>query len=167
MEWSLQCKFPFPWRRQNRNKSRVHSGVEALQTMIQAAQPRQRDRSSAEPDGARIRVVFSQRQVDPGIVKGIDIGRKHSAQMVIVENDQVVRAFSRGRADDSFDICIPHGERGAIVISAIPAHVVRQVGVVFAAARERRRWPAIHNRWLAAPDLMDNSKELLRYSSWK
>ena len=40
------------------------------------------------------------------LVVVVEVRRQHSAQVPLVENDDVIEAFATDRADDAFDICV-------------------------------------------------------------
>ena len=51
-----------------------------------------------------LRAILVQGKMRPGAVIVINVRRKHPAQMVLVEDDQVVQAFSPDRADDPLNV---------------------------------------------------------------
>lgn len=69
---------------------------------------------------ARLRRVFSQRQVRSGSVIVVKIGNESSSQRAFAENDHMVDAFAPDRTNDAFDVCPLPGRAGADRTSSIP-----------------------------------------------
>src|SRR6266481_9014932 len=56
--------------------------------------------------------IFGKREVCPGSMVVVDVGRENPPQVPLVEDDCVIQTFSADRADDALDVRIlPRGSR--------------------------------------------------------
>ena len=54
--------------------------------------------------GARLWTILVEREMRPTLVMILKIGRQHTAQVTLIEDDDVIEAFATDRADDALDI---------------------------------------------------------------
>ena len=79
--------------------------------MVQTTDLRDGDDSAAwrRLNRTPIGAVLLEREMGARSMVVINVRRKHSAQMALVEDDQVVQAFPPDRVDESFDVCVLPG----------------------------------------------------------
>jgi hypothetical protein len=87
---------------------------------------------SAWLDGARVRAILVERQMGAGALVIIDIRGQNAAQMALVEDHDVIQAFTTDRTDHALDV---------LMRLAAPIELVPQSGKLFAAYLERVKWP--------------------------
>ena len=90
------------------------SGGDALIAMVQAANLGNGDdlASSRALCRAFHWAIFGKREVCPGSMVVVDVGRENTPQVPLVEDDCIVQTVSADRADDALDVCIlPWGPR--------------------------------------------------------
>ncbi len=58
---------------------------------------------------ARLRTVFGERQMGPGSMVVVDVGRQDPLQVMRVQDNNVIEAFPPDRPDDALDIGILPG----------------------------------------------------------
>src|SRR6266481_9492257 len=90
------------------------SGGDALVAMVQASNLGNGDdlTSSWALCRAFHWAIFGKREVCPGSMVVVDVGRENTPQVPLVEEDCVIQTFSADRADDALDVCIlPRGSR--------------------------------------------------------
>ena len=52
----------------------------------------------------RLRAILAEREMCAAPVVVVEVRRQHTAQVTLVEDDDVIEAFAADRADDAFDI---------------------------------------------------------------
>ena len=90
------------------------SGGDALVAMVQASDLGNGDdlTSSWALCRAFHWAIFGKREVCPGSMVVVDVGRENTPQVPLVEDDCIVQTVSADRADDALDVCIlPRGSR--------------------------------------------------------
>ena len=90
------------------------SGGDALVAMVQASDLGNGDdlTSSWALCRARDWAIFGKREVCPGSMVVVDVGRENTPQVPLVEDDCIVQTVSADRANDALDVCIlPGGAR--------------------------------------------------------
>src|SRR5712671_6108775 len=76
----------------------------------------------------------------PAVVVILKVCRQHTAQVTLIEDDDVIETFAADRADDALDIGILHGDRGAVTTSSIAIAWTRSRKVCpYDASRSRSR----------------------------
>jgi hypothetical protein len=76
--------------------------------MVQAADLWKGDNSAGigRLYGPRLRTVLAEREMRSASVVILKVCRQHSAQVTLVEDDDVIETFAADRADDAFDVGI-------------------------------------------------------------
>src|SRR5450755_4520659 len=90
------------------------SGGDALVAMVQASDLGNGDdlTSSWALCRAFHWAIFGKREVCPGSMVVVDVGRENTPQVPLVEDDCIVQTVSADRADDALEVCIlPRGSR--------------------------------------------------------
>ena len=60
----------------------------------------------------RPRAVLFEREMRSGVMMILKIARQYATQMTLVEDDNVIQAFTADRTDQSLDIGVLQGDRG-------------------------------------------------------
>jgi len=90
------------------------SGGDALVAMVQASNLGNGDDLTSSWTLCREFhwAIFGKREVCPGSMVVVDVGRENTPQVPLVEDDCIVQTVSADRADDALDVCIlPRGSR--------------------------------------------------------
>jgi hypothetical protein len=74
--------------------------------MMQAADLRKGDNSASRGwlYGPRLWAILVQREMRPAVVVILKIRRQRTAQVMLIEDDDVIETFAADRADDALDI---------------------------------------------------------------
>src|SRR5450631_1671902 len=85
-----------------------HSGCASLVAMVQAADLWKGDNSASRGwlYGPRLRTILAEREMRSASVVILKVCRQHSAQVTLVEDDDVIETFAADRADDALDVGI-------------------------------------------------------------
>ena len=89
-----------------RKHRRVSSGGQSLVAMVQSADLRHDDdpTRARRLDRTRLGAILLERQMGPGTVVIVQVGRQDPPKMALVQDDDVIQAFSPDRSDDSFGV---------------------------------------------------------------
>src|SRR5712664_304057 len=84
------------------------SGCATLVAMVQAADLWKGDNSASRGwlYGPRLRTILAEREMRLASVVILKVCRQHSAQVTLVEDDDVIETFAADRADDALDVGI-------------------------------------------------------------
>ena len=74
--------------------------------MVQAANLWERDNVAVRGRlyRARLGAIFAEREMRAALVVILKVCRQHTAQVTLIEDDDVIKAFATDRADDALDI---------------------------------------------------------------
>ena len=78
-------------------------------------------------DGSRLGGIFLERQVSPAGMIVVDVFAQDLSRVPIVEDDHVVEALAANASNDSFDVRLCHGERGAVRTCWMPSPATRRL----------------------------------------
>jgi|HubBroStandDraft_2_1064218.scaffolds.fasta_scaffold1795188_1 hypothetical protein len=83
--------------------------------MMQIADPRERDDLAGTEwvYRAALRTILVEREMRPRFVVILKLGRQHTAQVTLSEDDDVIEAFAAHRANNALDV-------GSATASALP-----------------------------------------------
>jgi hypothetical protein len=71
-------------------------------------------------DNPLLWTILVEREMRPTLVMILKIGRQHTAQVTLIEDDDVIETFAADRADDALHIGVLPWGRGAVTTSSIP-----------------------------------------------
>src|SRR3977135_1050097 len=79
-----------------------------LVAMVQTADLREGDKGACRRRlyGPRVGTILVQREMRPAVVVIVKVCRQHTAQVTLIEDDDVIETFAADRADDALDIGI-------------------------------------------------------------
>ena len=82
------------------------SGCATLVAMVQTADLWEGDNGAGRGwlYGPRLRTILAEREMRAASVVVLKVCRQHTAQVTLIEDDDVIEAFAADRADDSLDI---------------------------------------------------------------
>ena len=79
-----------------------------LVAMVQTADLREGDNGTCRWRlyGPGLRTILAEREMCPALVVILKICQQHTAQMTLIEDDDVIETFAADRADDALDISV-------------------------------------------------------------
>ena len=88
------------------SRLRLGSGREPFVTMMKAAELRESDdlARNRRTGGTRLGAVFGERQVGPGSMVIVEVGRQDPSQVMRVQDNDMIEAFPPDRSYDALDI---------------------------------------------------------------
>jgi hypothetical protein len=58
-------------------------------------------------DGPGLGTILAEREMRAALVMIFKVSREHSAEVTLIEDDDVIETFATDRADDAFNIGVP------------------------------------------------------------
>src|SRR3979490_1779277 len=83
-------------------------GGTAFVAMMEAADLRERDNlaGSGRVYRSALRTILGEREMRSRLVVIVKVRRQHAAQMMLIEDDDVIQTFTADRTNDAFDVAV-------------------------------------------------------------